>query len=160
MNKYCFDAVIQAAGRGGAYVLFPFDVAKEFGSTGRIPVEATLNGIPYRGSLIKYGHPQHMLPVLKPIREQSGTAPGDTVHVELWKDDERRKVEVPEDFRAAMEKAGVAIFFDSLSFTNQKEYCRWISEAKKPETRVRRLAQALDLLGNAVRTPADRAAAR
>jgi uncharacterized protein YdeI (YjbR/CyaY-like superfamily) len=44
-------------------------------------------------------------------------------------------------------------FFEKLSYTHQKEYCRWIVEAKKEETRLRRLEKAIDLLKKGVKTP-------
>jgi hypothetical protein len=83
MKEYKFKAKIQAGDGGGAYVLFPYDVEKEFGSKGKVPIKASFNGVPYAGSLIKYGNPQHMLPILKAIREQIGKGPGDTIEVQL-----------------------------------------------------------------------------
>jgi Domain of unknown function (DUF1905) len=57
MKKYKFKAKIEAGDGGGAYVLFPYDTAKEFATKGKVPVKANFNGLPYTGSLIKYGHP-------------------------------------------------------------------------------------------------------
>ena len=71
MKIYKFKAKIQAGDGGGAYVLFPFDVEETFGTKGKIPVKATFNGVPYSGSLIKYGLPLHMLGMPKAIREQT-----------------------------------------------------------------------------------------
>ena len=156
MKKYKFTAKIEAADGGGAYLLFPYDVENEFGTRGRVPIKATFNGVPYQGSLVKYGHPQHMLPMLKAIREQTGKGPGDTVKIELWKDEEVRTVEVPDPFKTAMEKGGVLPFFERLSFTHRREYCRWIAEAKKEETRSKRLQKAVEMLKSGVMTP-DRA---
>src|SRR5579875_1415525 len=104
MKKYAFTASIRAAegSSGGAYVLFPYDVEKEFGTKGRIPVKATFDGIPYTGSLMKYGQPQHMLGILKSIGEKLGKQPGDTVQVEVWKDEEVRAVETPTDLGALL----------------------------------------------------------
>ncbi len=153
MKEYKFEAKIEAGDGGGAYVLFPYDVEKEFGTKGKVPVKATFDGVPYAGSLIKYGHPQHMLPLLKAIREQTGKGPGDTVNVELSKDDGPRTLEVPAQFKDAMKKEGVIPLFDGLSYTHRKEYCRWITEAKKEETRLRRLEKAVEMLKKGVRTP-------
>ncbi|HTU46679.1 MAG TPA: YdeI/OmpD-associated family protein [Bryobacteraceae bacterium] len=153
MKKYRFKAKIEAGDGGGAYVLFPYDVEKEFGTRGRVPVKATFNGVPYAGSLIKYGAPQHMLPMLKAIREQSGKDVGDTVEIEVWKDEEERTLEVPAEVKAAMKKAGVIASFERLSYTHRKEYCRWIAEAKKEETRARRLEKAIQMLKDGVKTP-------
>lgn len=155
MKKYAFTATIQTAsvGSGGAYVLFPYDVQKEFGTRGRVPVQATLDGVPHAGSLMKYGHPEHMLGVLKSIREQIGKGPGDTVSVEVWKDEAERKVDVPPDLAMILKKERLTETFEALSFTHRKEYCRWITEAKKDETRARRLAQLVEMLRAGVKTP-------
>jgi hypothetical protein len=90
MKKYKFKAKIKAGDRGGAYVLFPYDTAEVFATKGKVPVKATFNGVPYTGSLIKYGNPLHMLGMLKSIREQIGKGPGETIEVVVWKDEEVR----------------------------------------------------------------------
>jgi len=46
--------------------------------------------------------------------------------------------------------------FDTLSFTNQREYVRWIIEAKRPETRATRLARTVDLLSKGKKNPSDK----
>lgn len=153
MKQYKFKARIESADGGGACILFPYDVEKEFGTRGRVPVQVTFDGVPYAGSLVKYGRPQHMLGILKAIREQIGKQPGDTIDVILWKDEAPRTVEVPTAFQAAMKKAGVLAAFEKLSYTNRKEYCRWISEAKREETRTARLTKALDMLKQGIKTP-------
>ncbi len=153
MKKYKFKAKIEAGDGGGAYVLFPYDVEREFGTKGRVAIKATFNGVPYTGSLIKYGNPQHMLPMLKAIRQESGKDIGDTVAVEIWKDEEARTLDVPAPFKEAMGKHGVLPVFERLSYTHRREYCRWITEAKKEETRLRRLQKAVEMLRDGVKTP-------
>jgi hypothetical protein len=154
MKKYTFTAKI-APGPGGrgAFVLFPYDVEKEFGVKGRVPVKATFEGVPYTGSLVRCGAQQHMLGLLKSIREQTGKQIGDSIKVEIWKDEAVRTVEVPADLASLMKKHGVRAFFDSLSFTHRKEYCRWITEAKKKETRAARLTKSIDMLRKGIKTP-------
>jgi hypothetical protein len=152
MKKYKFKAKIESAG-SGAYILFPYDTEKEFGTKGRVAIQATFDGVPYTGSLAKYGQPQHMLGILKGIREQIGKQPGDTIQVELWKDEVPRTVEVPAAFASAMKKAGLLADFEKLSYTHRKEYCRWITEAKKEETRLARLTKAIDMLKKGIKTP-------
>lgn len=153
MKKYRFKAKIEAGDGGGAHVFFPYDVEKEFGTKGKVPVKASFDGVAYTGSLIKYGYPQHMLGILKGIREKIGKGPGDTVSVEIWKDEEERTVEVPTVLQEAMKKGGVLAAFEKLSYTHRKEYCRWITEAKKEETRLRRLEKAVEMLREGVKTP-------
>jgi hypothetical protein len=153
MKTYRFKAKIESGSGGGAYILFPYDTQKEFATRGKVPVKATFDGVPYSGSLIRYGHPQHMHGILKDIREQIGKEPGDTVSVELYKDEAPRTIEVPAAFEAAMKKARLLAGFDKLSYTHRKEYCRWITEAKKEETRNARLTKAIDMLKKGIKTP-------
>jgi len=153
MKKYKFKAKIQAGDGGGAYVLFPYDTGREFGTKGKVPINATFDGVPYTGSLIKYGNPLHMLGVLKTIREQIGKGTGDTVEVVVWRDEAPRAVEVPPQFEKLLEREGQLTVFEKLSYTHRKEYCRWITEAKKEETRTRRLTKAVEMLKKGVRTP-------
>jgi hypothetical protein len=134
-------------------VLFPYDTEKEFGSKGRVPVKATFDGVPYTGSLIKYGNPLHMLGMLKAIRAETGKGPGDTIEVVIWKDEELRTVEVPAQFKSLMKKERLLPVFEQLSYTHFKEYCRWITGAKKEETRLKRSEEAIKMLKKGVKTP-------
>jgi bifunctional DNA-binding transcriptional regulator/antitoxin component of YhaV-PrlF toxin-antitoxin module len=153
MKKYKFKAKIQAGDGGGAYVVFPFDTEKEFGTNGKVPVHVTLDGVPDRSAIFRYGFPQHLLAVPKAIREQIGKKPGDSVEVVLWKDEEIRTLEVPAEFKNRMEQEKLLSFFEKLSYTHRKEYCRWITGAKKEETRQSRLAKAIEMLRKGVKTP-------
>ena len=153
MKKYKFKAKIQAGDGGGAFVVFPFDMEKEFGTKGKVPVHVTFDGVADRSALFRYGFPQHLLGVAKAIREQIGKTPGDSVEVVVWKDEEIRTLERPAELRKRMEQEKLLPFFEKLSYTHRKEYCRWITEAKKEETRLNRLAKALEMLKKGVKTP-------
>ena len=131
---------------------FP-DVEKEFGTKGGVPVKATLDGAAYTGSLMNCGMPNHTLAVLKGIREQIGKKPGDTIEVVVWKDDEVRTVEIPAAFKALLKKEGLLAGFEKLSYTHRREYCRWIAEAKREETRQNRMTKAVAMLRKGVKTP-------
>jgi hypothetical protein len=82
-----FEAVIQAGDAGGAFVFFPFDMRESFGTAGKVPVTATVDGVPYSGKLMKYGFPQHALGLLKSLRSHIGKGPGDTVKITLRRAD-------------------------------------------------------------------------
>jgi hypothetical protein len=145
MPRREFRATIHDAG-GGAFVDVPFDVEAVFGRK-RVPVRATIDGEPYRGSLVRMGGPSHMLIVLKEIRQKIGKGPGDEVTVTVEEDTEPRVVEVPEDFsRQLGTNATAKEYFDRLSFTHQREYVQWILEAKRDATRVARIEKAVALL--------------
>jgi len=153
VKTWKFHAEIQPARGGGAYVFFPFDTQQEFGTKSKIPIQALIAGISYTGSLIPYGMPQHMLHISKAIRQQSGKDIGDTIQVELWKDEQMRVLEVPELIQSLIEQEGLLPFFDSLSYTHRKEYIRWITEAKTEATRSKRLTKALEMLKQRIKTP-------
>lgn len=54
--------------------------------------------------------------------------------------------QLPPDLAAALEKAGLAEFFADCTAAHQREYLKWIAEAKRPETRAARIAQATQML--------------
>jgi hypothetical protein len=153
MKTYKFTARIEAGIGGGAGIYFPYDVEKEFGTKGAVPVQAMFNGVPYTGSLVKCGPSQHMLGILKAIREQIGKGPGDLVDVEVRRDETERVLEVPADLASLLKKEKLLDLFEKLSYTHRREYCRWISEAKRQETRARRLGKAAEMLRAGTRTP-------
>jgi bifunctional DNA-binding transcriptional regulator/antitoxin component of YhaV-PrlF toxin-antitoxin module len=153
MKQYTFKAKIEAGIGGGAAVIFPYNVEQEFGVKGQVPVKSTIDGVQYTGSLVKCGAASHMLGVLKAIREQIGKGPGDFVEVIVWKDEEIRTVELPDEFEKLMKKEGVLAAFEKLSYTHRKEYCRWIGEAKKEETRQARIEKSIQMLKKGVKTP-------
>jgi len=153
MKTYRFTARIESGEGGGAGVVIPFDVEKEFGAKGRVAVQAKFDGVPYAGSLMKCGPGQHMLGILKTIREQVGKGPGDSIDVVLWKDDTERTVAIPAEFERVLKKEGLQAVFEKLSYTHRKEYCRWITEAKKEETRTNRLTRSIEMLKKGIKTP-------
>jgi hypothetical protein len=145
-QQHTFRAVIENAGEGGAFVTVPFDVEKAFGKK-RVKVKAAINGVPYRGSLVRMGGPSHMLVVLKEIREKIGKSFGDEVEIVVEEDTEPRLVQVPADMEAALKhnpKAEAA--FQQLSYSHQKEYVQWIEAAKREETRQKRIGQFIEML--------------
>lgn len=88
-----------------------------------------------------------MLIILKGIREQIGKTFGDEVKVTVEPDTEPRLVQVPNDLMKELKKDKQAKdFFDKLSYTHQKEYVRWVEEAKKEETRQNRIMRTIEML--------------
>ncbi len=139
-----FEAKLVAADRGGAYVEVPPEVVAALGGKGRT-VRATFDGIEYRGSVVSMGAGK-VLGVLKSIRDQLGKAPGDPVAVTVEPDTAEGTVPVPDDLAAALDSAGLRATFEALSFSHRREYVAWIEEAKRIETRSRRIAGTLDRL--------------
>src|SRR5271157_717711 len=145
-KKQAFIGVIQNAGGGGAFVEIPFDVEKEFASK-RPKVKAMIEGVPYRGTLVRMGSEHHMLLILKGIREQIGKTFGDEIKVIVEPDAEPRVIEIPKDLLKELKKDKQAkVLFDKLSYTHRREYVRWIEEAKRVETRQTRIIKTIEIL--------------
>lgn len=141
-----FLAEIEEGKGGGALIVIPFDVESVYGTRGRVRVKATFDGHPYRGSIAPMGG-RHVLGLVKPIREAIGKSAGDSVEVVVEPDTEERTVEIPPELTEALEASPAASeFYAGLAYTYRKEYARWIADAKRPETRSRRLAKAIDKL--------------
>ncbi len=145
-EKYTFRATIENAGDGGAFVRIPFDVEEAFGKK-RVPVRATIDGEPYRGTLVRMSEPCHLLIVLKEIRQKIGKNFGDEVEVTVEEDTAPRVVEVPADFQQALDQTPDAkAAFEKTSYTHQREYVSAILDAKRDETRRSRIAKAIEML--------------
>jgi hypothetical protein len=145
-KKHTFTAKIQNAGGGGAFVEIPIDVEKEFGSK-RPKIKAMIEGVPYRGTLVRMGSERHMLIILKGIREQVGKTFGDEIKVAVEADTEPRVIEIPPDLLKQLKKDKDAKdIFDKLAYTHQKEYVKWIEDAKKDETRQSRVKKTIEML--------------
>ncbi|WP_328334554.1 YdeI/OmpD-associated family protein [Kribbella sp. NBC_00382] len=140
-----FEAAIEEASSGGAYVEVPTEVIAALGGGGRIPVLATFDGVPYRGSVASMGGCM-ALGILKQIRTELAKGPGDRVVVTVERDTAERTIEVPSDLAAALEAAGVKEAFDAMSFSHRREHVQAVEAAKRPETRTRRITKAVEML--------------
>jgi len=140
-----FQTTLQVEGRTATFFEIPLDVPVVFGRT-RPPVRVTIGGHTYRSTIAVYGG-RYFVPLNRQNREAAGVAAGDEVTVELEADTDERTVTVPDDLRAALdgdEPARAA--FDALSYTHRREYVEWITEAKREETRRRRVEQTVERL--------------
>lgn len=133
------------------YLVIPFDAKAVFG-TGRPPVRVTLNGYAYRSTLAPYGS-VHYLPVNQTVRAAARVKVGDTVTVVLEADESPRTIKPPVDLaRALKANPAAGARWKQLSFTHQKEYVNAIEEAKRPETRTRRIGKSIEQLAGEYQT--------
>jgi len=155
-KKYSFRAILEndEDDMDTAFIKIPLDVKKEFGTNGMVKIAATFDGHPYRGVLANMGGGCHLLGVRKDIRKAIRKGVGDPVKVTIRQDMQKRVVEVPAMLLKLLKKNPLAKnYFDSLSFSNRKEYAVWIGSAKKEETREKRLGLAIKKLLAKKRNP-------
>lgn len=123
-------------------IAVPFDPKTVFGKT-RAPVKVTLNGYTYQSTIASMGG-RFVIPLRKSNREAAGLTGDETLEVRLDLDTETREIKPPADLAKALKAAPPAWDrWRELSYSHQREYAAAVEEAKKPETRERRIATAV-----------------
>jgi hypothetical protein len=139
-----FEAEVQGEG-GGTWVDVPVDLKATYGKGNLVPIVATFNGtVRYQGQLAMMGGQSPMLLVRSDVREELGVEKGDRVRVRIELDSAPRVVSLPDDVAALVEANPAANeTWETLAPGQRREYVRWIEEAKRPETRQRRVEETL-----------------
>ncbi|HYC62269.1 MAG TPA: YdeI/OmpD-associated family protein [Thermoanaerobaculia bacterium] len=120
----------------------PFDPKEVFGRA-RVPVKVTLNGYTYRSTIAIMGG-KALLPLRRSNREAAGLEGNETLDVRLDVDTETREIKPPADLAKALRAAPPAWDrWRELSYSHQREYADSVTDAKKPETRARRIEAAV-----------------
>jgi hypothetical protein len=155
-EQISFSAVLEKVRDiDGAYICIPDKVLAKLGNKKRFKVKATIDGVFYRSSIMNMGMGM-MLGVTKEIRNRIGKRPGDKVSVMLEEDTEDRTVEIPDELNALFKRhPEAAVFFQTLSYSNRKEYVVWITTAKRAETKAERLEKTIAKLLEKKKNPTE-----
>ena len=121
----------------------PFDT-REVRGKAKVPVKVTINGYTWRSTVGNRGGIQYIV-VNAEARRKAGVKAGDFVTITLRPDGERREIEVPIPLRKAL-GTKLTQKLNNLSFTHKKEFIVWYSEAKKDDTRARRVEMMKEML--------------
>ncbi|MEA2371141.1 MAG: hypothetical protein QOH12_1535 [Solirubrobacteraceae bacterium] len=141
-----FTTELVPRGPAAAVILDDDQVAIVGEGAKRFAVRATVNSYTWRTTVTRMGG-EFLLGLSRDVREAAGAEAGDTVEVEVELDTAPREVAVPEALARALAGDSVAgAAFEGLAYSHRKEYARWIDEAKREETRERRVAQAVEML--------------
>jgi hypothetical protein len=144
MSSKTFKTTIYRNG-GICFIPLPFDPKPVFGKV-RAPVRVTLNGYTYRSTIAAMGGPP-CIPLRRSNREAAGLEGGETLEVRLDLDTEKREVKAPADLVNALKAAPPGWDrWRELSYSHQREYADAVEDAKKPETRARRIAGAVQTI--------------
>ena len=149
-----FKATLEPVAHGGHFVTVPAEVAAAGGLRHGSRVRGTFNGVAFRSSTPKYSGAFHM-GIHKATVADADVKPGDTVTIELEIDSEPLASDVePPDLLAALRKtAGASAAWKALAPSHRREHVNAILEARKPETRERRIQNAIRMLTKSA-TPA------
>jgi antitoxin component of MazEF toxin-antitoxin module len=141
-----FRTTVELGGKTATGMRVPDEVVAALGAGKRPQVTVTINGGTYRSTVAAYKG-AYMLPLSAENRRVTGVSAGDEVDVDVELDVQPRTVAVPADLAEALDRdAAVRRRFDALAFTHQREWVRSVEEAKRPETRRRRIDKAVESL--------------
>jgi hypothetical protein len=141
-----FRTTVELGGKTATGLQVPDDIVSTLGPGRRPAVRVTIASYTYRTTVASMGG-RYLVPLSAEHRAAAGVAAGDEVDVTIEPDTDPREVLVPHDLGAALAKDDAAgEFFEGLAYTHRKEWVRWIEDAKRPETRERRLEATLEAL--------------
>ena len=143
MASKTFKATI-VRNKGLCYIPLTFDPKAVFGKT-RVPVKVTLNGYMFRSTIAAMGGPP-CIPLRRSNHDAARLDGIDTLDVRLDLDVEPRVVKLPADLIKALKAASVWAGWQELSFTHRREHVEAIEAAKKPDTRLRRIDRAVQMV--------------
>lgn len=145
MDEVRFTARVEIPEGQASATMFevPVDMRATFGRA-RPPLLVTVNGHTYRTTPGIYGG-RAFVPLNRANRAAADVQAGDEVEVVLALDTEPRNVDLPADLATALAAdATVQERFSAMSYSHRREYVDWIKEAKRPETRLRRIAACVE----------------
>ena len=146
MGSTTFTTTLAKRGSGVAIILDDAQVAAVGEGAKRFPVAATINGYTWRSTVVRM-RGEYMLGLSKEVRGHAGVDAGDDVQVALELDLAERTVDLPPALAEALARdPDASVAYDRLAYTHRKEFANWVAEAKRDETRDRRVAKTLEML--------------
>jgi Bacteriocin-protection, YdeI or OmpD-Associated/Domain of unknown function (DUF1905) len=121
----------------------PFDTRDVWGKA-KVPVKVTINSYTWRSTVGNRGGIQYIV-VNSEAHRSAGVKAGDLVTIALEPDVEKREIKVPMPLQRAL-GTKLTQKLNALSFTHKKEFVAWYSEAKKEDTRARRIEKMKQML--------------
>lgn len=138
-------ATLEPRGPAGAFLLSDDQAAALGDGRKAFPVSVTVNGTVLQLRLARMGG-ENLIGLAKAARTQAGVELGATYDVEISADAGERTVDVPEDLAAALAAAGADGAFGALAYSHRKEFVRWVTEAKREQTRSDRVAKTVEMV--------------
>jgi hypothetical protein len=133
--------------RSWTFLTLPNDASAKLPSRGMTTVEGTINGFPFRATLEPDGQKGHWLKVNRKLREAAGADAGDVVTLEIVPSAEQAESRVPADLRKALAAAPKArALWSDITPIARRDWIQWITSARQPETRARRVKNACSML--------------
>ena len=141
--KRRFTVELERTGKTATMFRIPFDLPEAFGRA-RPPVKVTIRGHTWRTTPGVYGGAGYIV-VNRSVKAATGVDAPERVAVVMELETEPRRVRVPADLAGAFaDDPEAKEGFARLSFSHRREYVEWVQDAKRPETRKRRVEQTVE----------------
>lgn len=129
------------------FLTLPKAASAKLPSRGMTAVEGTMNGVPFKATLEPDGQKGHWLRVDRKMREAARAEPDELVTLEIAPAGEEPEPKVPADLRKALVAAPQAqVLWSDITPIARRDWIHWITSAKRPETRARRVDNACSML--------------
>jgi hypothetical protein len=130
------------------FLVLPKNASAKLPSRGMTAIEGTLNGFPFQATLEPDGQKSHWLKVDRKLSEAAGAEPGDVVTLDIAPAAEEPEPAVPSDLRKALAAAApkAQALWSDITPIARRDWIHWITSAKQPETRARRIKNACSML--------------
>lgn len=139
-----------ASAKGGSwsFLVLPKNASAKLPTRAMTTVDGTINGHAFGATLEPDGQRSHWLKVSKKMREAAGANVGDVVTLEIVSAGKEPEPRVPADLRKALAAAPKArSLWSDITTIARRDWIHWITSAKRPETRARRIKNACEMLG-------------
>jgi hypothetical protein len=145
--KLCRPAE-SAKTRSWSFLVLPRNASAKLPSRGMTAIEGTLNGFPFQATLEPDGQKSHWLKVDRKLSEAAGAEAGDVVTLDIAPAAEEPEPAVPSDLREALAAAApkARALWSDITPIARRDWIHWITSARQPETRARRIKNACSML--------------
>lgn len=136
------------------FLVLPRTASEKLPSRGLSTVAGKINGISFQATLEPDGQKSHWMKVTKKIQDAAGIKVGDVVKLEITPLECEPEPRVPADLRKALAAAAQArAFWSGITPVARRDWVHWITSAKQPETRARRIKNTCEMLIAGKRRP-------
>ena len=130
------------------FLILPKSASAKLPSRGMTAIEGTINSVPFQAVVEPDGQKSHWLKVDRNLREAAGAHAGDIVTLEIAPASKEPEPTVPADLRKALAAAAPKAreLWSDITPNARRDWIHWITSAKQPETRARRIKNACSML--------------
>jgi len=134
------------------FLILPKNASAKLPSRSVTAIEGTINGVPFQAVLEPDGQKSHWLKVDRKLRKAARAEADDVVTLEIAPAAKEPEPEVPADLRKALATAPNARkLWSDITPIARRDWIHWITSAKQPQTRARRIKNACSMLASGKR---------